>query len=514
MNYNIPSPGSYHILPNYLAKFFTIFLICISILFFIRNITRKTEPLKEFSYSNYFYFPLILISMGLFQYYNHFFNLGTYDTFHQGELLISPQQFFEFHGLPFVNIFPTHGLLEMSYQILYSLVNGYAPIQSLLWFWIPILIGMTILYFVLSKLTVPIFAFLMCLFLPIFSIFLDHSSGELYFFCLLPVFTLCWLIKKPDFLRSCVHWFMVLFLILWRLDFGAAAFVATCFILAVMLAKEFIYHKSTGWINFKITMKSLFSVFGIGIFCYCILLFVYDQNVLDTIMVNIQMCLYQAPVQAYGTIFNKLTFEVILEYVIFPIVALISVIYFVFDQIVLNKKNSETRIILAFLAVVTLALSIRTIQRHSMVEGFNAILFPLLFILLPLNFEIRKKQIKHIAIIFLFLVYIIAIPSFGIILPNENTNFFEYHNWTSKDSRVIGDASLYKNLTVLMRNTLKPNETFFDFSNAPLIYVFTDKEFIPYLIPNIYQSSEINQKNTLDKLEKRLRAKSCSHCDF
>jgi len=495
---------SYHIFPNNLAKLFVILLMGISICIFGLTIKRQSEPQDRSSYVKIFYFPLILISVGLFQYYHQFLNLGTYDIFHQGELLISPQQLFVFHSLPFVNIFPTHGLIEMSYQVLYSIVNGYTPIQSLLWDWIPILIGMAILYFVLSKITTPVFAFLMCLFLPIFSII---NSSEQYLFCLLPVFTLCWLIKKPDFFRFCVHWLIILFLFLWRLDFGAAAFVGTVFILIVILLKEIIYSKNIALTIFKTIVKSFIYIYGIAFTSYCILLFVCNQNILDTLLVNVQMCIFQAPVQAYPTFFNNLSFGVILEYVIFPIVALIFVISFVFDKLVRNQNNNETRLILTFLAVTTLTLSIRTVQRHSMVEEFNAILYPLLLILLPLNFEIRKKQIQHIAIVILFLIYIVAVPSFSIIFPSENTKFFESHNWTNKENRIISNQSSYQNLITFMGNSLTSNETFYDFSNAPLVYIFTNKEFIPYLIPNIYQSSEIIQKDTLEKLEKNYQQK-------
>jgi len=496
--------GSYQILPSTLAKLIAIVLIAISICIFCYSLKRHNESLDGSLYVNYIYFPLILISAGLFQNYHHFLNLGTFDIFHHGELLISPQQLFVFHNLPFVHIFPTHGLLEMSYQVLYILVNGYTPLQPLVWNWIPVLIGMAILYFVLSKLTTPLFAFLLCLLLPVFSII---SAGELYLFCLFPVFTLCWLIKKPDFLRFSVHWTVILFLFLWRLDFGAAAFVGTCFILAVLFVKEILYAPNIPWTNFKMIVKSFFCVCSIAFICYCILLFISHQNILNTILANIQICLYQAPVQAYSTFFNSLSFSVILEYVIFPVIALIFVISFVFDQLVRNQDRNETRLILTFLAVTTLALSIRTVQRHSMLEGFNAILYPLLLILLPLNFEIRRKQIQQIAIVFLFLIYVIVVPSFAIIFPSENTRFFEYHNWTNKENRIIGDQSSYKNLNSFMVNTLPPNDTFYDFSNAPLIDVFTNKEFIPYLIPNIYQSSEINQKNTLEKLENKYEQK-------
>jgi hypothetical protein len=138
-----------------------------------------------------------------------------------------------------------------------------------------------------------------------------------------------------------------------------------------------------------------------------------------------------------------------------------------------------------------------------LIEGYNAILFPLLLILLPLNFKIKKKQIQYGAILLLFLIYIIAFPSFLILIPNENTKFFEYHNWTNKENRIIDNQVIYQNLTSFIVSTQTSNETFFDFTNSPLIYALTDKEFIPYIIPNIYQSSEIIQNDTLQRLDRQ-----------
>ncbi len=113
------------------------------------------------------YFPKIKASAILYRNYQHLMVFDVYDMFHQGELLISNQQLFSFGSMPYVGIYPTKGLSEMYYQILYSLVNGYGPVEPLLWSWITPLIGSILLYFIIKSITDPVFSALMILFVPI-----------------------------------------------------------------------------------------------------------------------------------------------------------------------------------------------------------------------------------------------------------------------------------------------------------------------------------------------------------
>lgn len=492
--------GSIEVLPATLTKLSTILLIIIAICIFFVNLKRqrKESIVSGSSCIQYLYFPMILLSAGLFQYHRHFSNMKTYDIFHDGERLIPAQQLFEFHKLPFIDLLPTHGLSALFDQLLFSLINGYSPVQPITWSWIAILISIVILYFAFSKLTTPIFAFFFCLFLPGIAIV---GTGEPYIFCLVSVFTLIWAIKKPSFSRFCLHWLMILFLVVFRLDFGPAAMVGTIFVLSVLLLRDRINHRTDNALPLKVLFLSALCTFGIAFIAYCGLLYLSGNNIFSTLSVNIQFITYQAPIQAYQRFYNEMSFKVILEYIVFPIIALFFIAYFVLDHIFCNHERKETQIILAFIAAMTLALSIRTVQRHSMAEGFNAILYPLLLILIPLNLKFRGKQLQYIAIIGLLILYIIVVPSFSVIAPNKNVKLFEYHPWTPDESRIIDDRSNYRNLTDFLGNTLAPDETFYDFSNAPLIYVFTNREFVQYLIPNIYQSSEVPQYDTIRRLD-------------
>lgn len=57
------------------------------------------------------------------------------------------------------------------------------------------------------------------------------------------------------------------------------------------------------------------------------------------------------------------------------------------------------------------------------------------------------------------------------------------------------------NITNFINSSLAPHETYFDFSNAPLLYIFTNKKFTQYLIPNIFHSSEIIQNDAIRKFD-------------
>jgi hypothetical protein len=494
--------GIYPVTPDTISKIFVLALVVIAACIFWLSLRQQKGFVDTFSYIENFYFPLIIVSWGIFRYYQHFLEMGSYDIFHNGELLISPQQLFSFSNLPFIGNLPTHGFSEMSYQIFYSLVNGYTPVQPLIWNWIPVLIGMLLFYFFLSKMTTPLFAFLSIIFIPIFGI-VDSSGFFYYSFCLFPIFTLIWLMKKPDFFRFSIHWLIILALFIWRIDFGAAACVGTIIIFTVILIRDYLHIKNTPLETLKNLITSFIVINGLAVLCYSLVLYLSGKPVLTTILVNIQFFNFQASLLAYQAIFSKFSFIVTLEYIILPIIALGLVLSFVWDQIVDNHRYREPQLILVFLALVTLALSIRSVQRHSLIEDYVSLFFPLLLILLPVSFEIKKKKTQYVAVLLLFFMYLIAFPAFAVLAPNENTQFFEYHTWAGKENRVIDNKTEYQNITGFIDTTLIKNETFFDFSNAPLIYVFTNKEFIPYLIPNLYQSSEIIQNDTIQRLDKK-----------
>lgn len=494
------------ILPVTLTKLFVIVLFLISIGIFLFKLLRKErDHLENESFNiHLIYFPIIVISTGLFHYYQHFLDMGTYDVFHHGELLIPAQQLFVFHKLPFIDIYPTHGFSDIFYQILFSLFNGYSPVQPIVWQWISAVFALGILYYIISRLTTPLFAFLFCLFLPSLTMI---NQTEPYIFCLVSVFTLIWVLKNPTFTRLCVHWLIILFLFLFRLDFGPAALIGTIFIFSVIMLKDRINKNSNHNLHLRVIALSGIITYGTAFILFCSAVNLSNQSIFKILLLNLQLITSQ-PLQAYSIFFYDISLEFILQYIIFPVIALTIIILFVFHLIVCDRDAQETQIILTFIAVMTLALSIRTVQRHSIMEGLNIILYPLLLILLPLNFKFKSEQLKYVAIIMLILLYTILVPSFSSISPEKNTKIFEYYHWTPDQSRIIDNTSSYQNVTYFFGNTLRPFETFYDFSNAPLIYIFSNREFIQYLIPNLYQTSEIIQYDTIHRLDSLYQKKS------
>jgi len=140
--------GIVHISPRIISVSIAAFLLLLSLILFIVFSKRDIYVPQSIKVLENAYFPIIIASAILFRNYQHFLVFDVYDMFHHGELLISNQQLFSFGSMPYVGIYPTKGLSEMYYQILYSLVNGYGPVEPLLWSWITPLIGSILLYFI------------------------------------------------------------------------------------------------------------------------------------------------------------------------------------------------------------------------------------------------------------------------------------------------------------------------------------------------------------------------------
>jgi len=84
---------------------------------------------------------------------------------------------------------------------------------------------------------------------------------------------------------------------------------------------------------------------------------------------------------------------------------------------------------------------------------------------------------------------------------NQNGVFFDYHDWQNKEKRVHDNKSQYQDIVSFINHSLEKNQTFFDFTNSPMLYVLADKKHVPYIIPNLYQTSDQIQNITLTKLE-------------
>lgn len=487
--------GVVHVSPRSLSTLIAFFLLLSSLILSIILSKKPNFALRSLDVLEYVYFPIIVASVVLFRYYQHSLEISAYDMFHHGELLISNQQLFSFGSLPYIGIYPTHGLSEMYYQVLYSVVNGYRPVEPLLWGWITPIIGALLVYFVLKNIADPVFSLFTILFIPIS----DNMGGYYYTLSMLMALCLIWAYRRMTFFRSAVLWIMLVFLFLWRLDFGLAATAGVIFILAIIHIKN-LYLNKFNLAEVRNLSLSLIMVAILSFITFTSIIIVNTESISEILLQNIQFAAYQNLVASYVDIITSYSNLAVLQYAILPCISLIYIIYFLVKFLIKNGTPPENQILLVFLAIFSLILSVRSVQRHSLIEGYVPYLFIFLLICLPFYLRLTKN-LSRILFLGIFLAYLLAFPSYTIMLNNQNGDFFEYHDWQDKESRVFDNKAQYQDIVSFINGYLGQNQTFFDFTNSPIIYVFTNKKHIPYIIPNLYQTSESIQTITLDKLE-------------
>lgn len=484
-----------HIEPRLLSGMIAVFLLLLSLLLFV--VLSKRESMKVLSARviGDVYFPIIIATTTLFRYYQHSLFIGAYDMFHQGELLISNQQLFSFGSLPYIGIYPTHGLSEMYYQVLYSLVNGYRPVEPNLGSWITPVIGAMLVYFVLKNIIDPFFSLMVILFVPIS----DTVGSYYYAMCMLIALCFIWAMKRMTLFRSALLWLTLIFLLFWRVDFGLAAIAGIVFIFSIIHIKN-VFIRSHDWMRVRNFGLSFLIVAFLSSAIFALLIVLNKESISQIILQNIQFIVYQDSAMSYTNIISSYSNLVVLQYGLLPCISIVYVIYFVFKVLMRKEDPTANQIILVFLAIFSLIMSIRSVGRHSLIENYNPYLFVFLLICMPFYIKL-KKNTSRILFLGLLLAYLLAMPSYTITLNNQNGNFFDYHDWQSKESRVSDNKSQYQDIVSFIDGYLKENQTFFDFTNSPMLYILANKKHVPYIIPNLYQTSELIQNITLEKLE-------------
>lgn len=484
-----------HIEPRFLSWAIVVFLLLSSLVLFLVLSKKESIKVRSARVIGDVYFPIIVATASLFRYYQHTLVIGAYDMFHQGELLISNQQLFSFGSLPFIGIYPTHGFSEMYYQVLYSLVNGYRPVEPLLWSWITPVIGAVLVYFILKNIIDPAFSLMATLLVPIS----DLVGGYYYAMCMLIALCFIWAMKRMTLFRSSLLWVTLIFMLFWRLDFGVAAMEGIVFIFFIIHIKN-VFMGSHDWTGVRNLGLSFLIVTFSSFVIFALLVALNRESISQIILQNIQFIVYQNPVMSYTDIMPSYSNLVVLQYSLLPCVSVVYLIIFVFTLFMGRGNPSKKQIILVLLAIFSLIMSIRSVQRHSLLEIYNSYLFVFLLICIPFYSKFRKN-LSQVLFLGLLSVYLLAMPSYTIMLNNQNANFFDYHDWQAKERKVYDDKSQYQDIVSFIDVSLSDNQTFFDFTNSPILYVFTDKKHIPYIIPNLYQTSELIQNITLEKLE-------------
>ena len=460
-------------------------LLVLSIIGFVIFIRRVKLCRRPSRIIKYWYFPAFLASMYLFKAYEHVVIFAEpFDLNHQAEPLVPIQQFFSFGSLPFVDILPTHGISDIFSSMLYSLVNGYRGLEILLWEWLVGLIAFLLMYGLLARLITPLFSLCAMLLLPIETLF--HSYYAMF---LLPCLLLSWVMKHPTVFRYFLLWISVLWVFVWRSDFGVAAIGSCLFIMPGVYVYHKTYHPRWSWTKGVILpILTLCGVFGMAVIAYGVIIHLRGRSVIDVFAQFQHFGKDMIRTHSYALLFTRLAPFVCWQYIGVPLVSMSYMICFAVRVCTKNIRLSCVHVILTNLAAFSLIMSVRSVHRHSLMEGYNPYLAAFLLCMLPWFFISIKRRYAELFFLSMFILYFFAFsvrvpigPDALITRYARQDALFAFRQWRNKPERVIvTDQSQYAGLMKFFNATMTKEQTFLDFASAPMLYVLTGRQCPAY----------------------------------
>jgi hypothetical protein len=482
------------------------------IVLYVRN-RKKTDFLSE-SIIGRFYYPIFLIMLVAISYQPPKQVGPPPELFESGNPGIAIDQLFRYGKIPILETFNAHAVSELYAPFLFSVINGYQGWGSFVYnTFLDKLIYVLIAYFFLRKLVSSNLAMLTLVFFPI-GILTGQLLPEYYIMALISVIALHRVMKVPSFPNYLLFCFLIFFTFVWRFDIGASAIPAAI----ITLGLYWILYKKK-W-DLKNLIVSGIIIGGFWLAAFVLLAFIKDVPLLFRLK-ELMSVVSSNQIWGYSSLGDADTLNYYLFYFLVPALV-IGLIGFLWVRTkVGNHVDPAVFTSLNFLLFFTLFNFPRGLVRHTLVE--DTPLFLLGFIAVPiacipyLGKSARRNlthYVKFAAIGISFAIIILGIM-YGTKMNDQSLfsktvdrfgTFSDYLTENKKVSRYF-EKEEYKNQTygglkVLFDQTLDPAETFIDFSNAPMLYLYTNRETPMYINQTpAFLSDELAQSSFLKEIK-------------
>jgi hypothetical protein len=455
------------------------------------------------------YLPLILMSGVAFAEYSNSLNFfSRNDFFHGGEAIVPVQQILQFGSIPYIDFYPPHGFFDIFPQLFYQIANNGEYIESVLWGqgyalgWLPRMFTIAAMYWLLKHFLDYKNSFLILFFLPFY-----HVLHPYYIFLLLPLFVFP--LHSSSFGRWLTFWSALVLVYLWRIDFGLAATTASAFILICYFWQE----RSAAQARSCCLAATLVSAVTVVVFS---LLAAYrGKSAIEVAQLIMQYIQVQTPLSALEKIVSQVDGSAALQYVLLPLIGVVVAAYF-FTLVLKKEKITAQLVVLGFVAVASLVIAARSLNRHSLYEGvFNPYFFTLLACLLPIVIFRLSKTANAAILIGVCIGSFLYFPKstslyyelfYGVNLqqqypyPTLSTGHIKLTPGKPPESRLENPRPKATQISKLLRYYLRDDETFYDFANAPLLYALSEKRHPSFMLETLFHTSETIQRKVLDDL--------------
>lgn len=438
------------------------------------------------------YFPLLVVSLATYTFYNPFVELSN-EMFEAGNRFLPLMEFQKYGVLPIFEKFNSHVLSELFFGGIYAFLNGMHSREMIIYDFMYQVFWAFMVYRFMFQISKNAF---IALFVILLFPLIDSVLSDYTIISLLAIFLTDKVIREN---ASFKNYFLLIsclaFLILWRVDIGYPSVVASVATLLV-----YMINREQFRINWKIVLKSSIVFVSIIVFALFAIAWWRDLNVFEKFWNGLN---YLASAQSYGHISMGDTNTTIykIQYYIFPLIIIfgISVMIVFFKKYTISNAQRFIYSSILFLSVYYLVNFQRGLVRHGFIEGNDNSLSAFIFFIFSgsvfLFFHNKSKVTKLILFLifstFLVMNYKFPAPSvFKNIYERtiEKTNSFSVVVPVPHINRCIDTLNFeeehFSEFEKLISTYLDSNQTFIDFSNMPMLYYITGKLSPSYFYQN------------------------------
>ena len=438
------------------------------------------------------YLPILLFSLGAYTFYNPIL-IVYYELFELGNPALGIQRFHLFGEIPLLETFNSHLFAELFFGFIYTFINGFQGLDYHLYYYLNRIIYGLVCYFFFYRAFNNAY---IAVFLMLFMAYITTLMPRSFYWALFAIFILYQLFHRQRIIDYFLFFFILCFLIIWRIDIGFAN------IISLISTGVVIYFLS----DRKPSLQKIWRIGLISIVGVVILLGIVILTKDIPIFENAQKALhYLSSTQTYGylEIIPEGLAEMEWHYFIFPTIILLFLVYFLVFELKtqLQGENAFSAMALVYLSLFYLSNLQRGIVRHGLIEGTDEVHTSYGYLIIAfIPYFVFKQHTKNTRAIIFIIAAVGLISAFRYAGVENEKNVYhllgkkieQRKHIQPQETRIARailptnfEADRYHDIKAFLDKFIPDTATFIDFSNTPMLYFFTERKVPSYFNQNL-----------------------------